>query len=292
MFKGLFTALITPFDKGRIDADAFVRLIEFQISSGVDGLVVCGTTGESAVMTPQEYKQTVELCVKTVKGRVPVIAGTGCNDTEKTIANTHTAQKAGADAALIVTPYYNKPTQEGLFLHYRAVHEASDLPVILYNVPGRTGVNLSPETVGRLSRLERIAGIKDATPDLMRPLRLRAAAEKKDFSILSGEDASIVAFLAHGGDGCISVTANVAPALCAGLHRAWAEKDWERIAYLRDLLLPLHDAMFVESNPAPVKYAAARLGFGDGSLRLPLCEISEKSKEVVLSAMHAAGIAE
>lgn len=290
MFKGLFTALITPFDKGRIDTDAFVRLIEFQIGSGVDGLLVCGTTGESVVMTPQEYEQTVTLCVKTVAGRVPVIAGTGCNDTAKTIENTRVAEKAGADAALIVTPYYNKPTQEGLFLHYQAVHEAVSLPFFLYNVPGRTGVNISPETVGRLSRLERVAGIKDATPDLMRPLRLRAAAERKDFAIFSGEDASIVAFLAHGGDGCFSVTSNVAPALCADLHRAWEKKDWERIAFLRDLLLPLHDAMFVESNPAPVKYAAARLGFGDGSLRLPLCEISDKSKEIVLSAMKSAGI--
>ncbi len=290
MFKGLFTALITPFKNGQIDTDVFVRLIEFQIDAGVDGLVVCGTTGESAVMTSKEYEQTVELCIKTVNKRVPVIVGTGSNDTQKTIANTCFAEKAGADGALIVTPYYNKPTQEGLFLHYRAVHDASKLPIILYNVPGRTGVNISPETVGRLAHLTRIAAIKDATPDLMRPLRLRAAVEKKDFSILSGEDASIVAFLAHGGDGCISVTSNVAPALCVELHRAWAKKDWDRIAYLRDLLLPLHDAMFVESNPAPVKYAAAQLGFGDGSLRLPLCEISEKSKEVVLSALRVAGV--
>ena len=291
MFKGLYTAIITPFDRGRVDTDAFTRLIEFQIGSGVDGLVVCGTTGESAVMTPQEYEQTISLCVKTVGGRVPVIAGTGCNDTAKTIANTRVAEQAGANAALIVTPYYNKPTQEGLFLHYQAVHEASNLPIILYNVPGRTGVNISPETVGRLSAFDRIVGIKDATPDLMRPLRLRAAVKKKDFSILSGEDASIVAFLAHGGDGCISVTANVAPALCAEVHRAWAIKNWERVACLRDLLLDLHDAMFIESNPAPVKFAAAQLGFGNGELRLPLCEITQKSKEIVLSAMKSAGIA-
>ncbi len=292
MFKGLFTALITPFEKGNIDRDAFVRLIEFQIKSGVDGIVVCGTTGESAVMSEQEYEQTIDLCVKTVNGRVPVIAGTGCNDTAKTIEKTKFAQKAGADAALIVTPYYNKPTQEGLFLHYQAVHDETTLPIILYNVPGRTGVNVGVDTVARLSGLPRIVGIKDATPDLMRPLRLKQAIQRKDFSVLSGEDASIVAFLAHGGDGCISVTANVAPAMCATLHRAWERKDWSEIERLRDLLLPLHDAMFVETNPAPVKYAAAQLGFGDGSLRLPLCEVSEKSKEIILSALQSAGVAE
>lgn len=292
MFKGLFTALITPFEKGNIDRDAFVRLIEFQIKSGVDGIVVCGTTGESAVMSEQEYEQTIDLCVKTVNGRVPVIAGTGCNDTAKTIEKTKFAQKAGADAALIVTPYYNKPTQEGLFLHYQAVHDETTLPIILYNVPGRTGVNVGVDTVARLSGLPRIVGIKDATPDLMRPLRLKQAIQRKDFSVLSGEDASIVAFLAHGGDGCISVTANVAPAMCTTLHRAWERKDWSEIERLRDLLLPLHDAMFVETNPAPVKYAAAQLGFGDGSLRLPLCEVSEKSKEIILSALQSAGVAE
>lgn len=292
MFKGLFTALITPFEKGNIDRDAFVRLIEFQIKSGVDGIVVCGTTGESAVMSEQEYEQTIDLCVKTVNGRVPVIAGTGCNDTAKTIEKTKFAQKAGADAALIVTPYYNKPTQEGLFLHYQAVHDETTLPIILYNVPGRTGVNVGVDTVARLSGLPRIVGIKDATPDLMRPLRLKQAIQRKDFSVLSGEDASIVAFLAHGGDGCISVTANVAPAMCTTLHRAWERKDWSEIERLRDLLLPLHDAMFVETNPAPVKYAAAQLGFGDGSLRLPLCEVSEKSKEIILSALQSTGVAE
>ena len=292
MFKGLFTALITPFKKGNVDWDAFVRLIEYQIKSGVGGIVVCGTTGESAVMSEQEYKQTVELCVKTVNGRVPVIVGTGGNDTARTIEKTKFAQKAGADAALIVTPYYNKPTQEGLFLHYQAVHDETTLPIVLYNVPGRTGVNIGIDTVARLSGLSRIVGIKDATPDLMRPLRLKMAIERKDISALSGEDASIVAFLAHGGDGCISVTANVAPTLCAALHQAWERKDWSEIERLRDLLLPLHDAMFVETNPAPVKYAAAQLGFGDGSLRLPLCEVSEKSKEIILTALHSTGVAE
>lgn len=291
MFTGLYTALITPFNRGQIDAEAFCRLIEFQIVSGVNGLVVCGTTGESAVMTAQEYEQVIALCVKTVAGRIPVIAGTGGNNTQRVIENTRLAKTLGADAALIVTPYYNKPTQQGLFEHYQAVHEACDLPIILYNVPGRTGVSLNIDTIARLAQLPRIIGIKDATPDLMRPLKIRAAVEKEDFSVLSGEDATIVAFLAHGGHGCISVTANIAPALCARLHYAWAAKDWPEIERLRDLLWPLHEAMFVETNPCPVKYAASLVGYGDGSVRLPLCEISDMSKEKVKAALCAAGIA-
>lgn len=289
MFKGLFTALVTPFDNGRIDDEAFQRLIEFQIASGANGLVPCGTTGESAVMTPEEHLHVIELCVKTAAGRVPVIAGTGSNDTHKVIKTTLAAQKAGADAALVVTPYYNKPTQEGLFRHFKAVHDAVSLPVVMYNVPGRTGVNMSVETIGRLAELPRIIGIKDATPDLMRPLKIRAAV-RDDFSVLSGEDGTVVAFLAHGGDGCISVASNIAPKLYAGLHKAWADKDWPEICRLRDLLAPLSEAMFVETNPCPVKYAASLLGYGDGSLRLPLWEISDKSKETVKAAMQAAGV--
>ncbi len=290
MFTGLYTALITPFDGTRIDTEAFCRLIEYQIAAGVDGLVVCGTTGESPTLTPSEYEQLVRLCVKTVAGRVAVIVGTGGNNTRKTVENTQFAKKAGADAALIVTPYYNKPTQQGLFEHYSAVHDATDLPIILYNVPGRTGVNLSVETIARLAELPRIAGIKDAVADIMRPLKIRAAVKKRDFSVLSGEDATIVAFLAHGGDGCISVTANVAPTLCAGLHRAWRNKDWQEVERLRDLLWPLHEIMFIETNPSPVKYAASLLGFGDGSVRLPLCRISPQSETAVRETLHSAGL--
>lgn len=290
MLTGLYTALITPFNQGQIDAEAFCRLIEFQIASGVNGLVVCGTTGESAVMTQEEYASVIKLCVQTVAGRVPVIAGTGSNNTAHSIENTLLAKDLGADAALIVTPYYNKPTQQGLFEHYQAIHDACDLPIILYNVPGRTGVNIGVETVARLAQKPRIVGIKDAVPDLMRPLKIRAAVNRDDFSVLSGEDATIVAFLAHGGHGCISVTANIAPAQCAQLHRFWAQKDWSEIERLRDLLWPLHEAMFVETNPSPVKYAASLLGYGDGSVRLPLCEISQHSKEIVQAAMRSAGI--
>ncbi|MGN0904882.1 MAG: 4-hydroxy-tetrahydrodipicolinate synthase [Alphaproteobacteria bacterium] len=291
MFKGSFTALVTPFRNGIIDEEAFQRFIGWQIDEGTEGLVPCGTTGESATMTPDEQTRVIELCVKTVRGRVPVIAGTGTNDTAKTIHLTQTAQKLGADAALLVTPYYNKPSQEGLFQHYKAVHDATRIPLVLYNVPGRTGVNLTPETVGRLAELPRIAGIKDATPDIVRPLKLRQAAGP-DFALLSGEDASVVAFLAHGGDGCISVTANIAPRACASLHRAWARKDWAEVCRLRDFLLPLHEAMFIETNPCPVKFAASMLGFGDGSLRLPLWQISDASREIVRRAMESAGIRE
>lgn len=287
MFQGSFTALITPFKNGKIDDDAFTRLIVRQIEQGTDGLVVCGTTGESATMTTEEREHVIALCVKTANRKIPVIAGTGTNDTAKTIEATRRAKELGADAALVVTPYYNKPSQEGLYRHFKAVHDAVDLPVILYNVPGRTGVCLSVETIGRLAELPRIAGIKDATPDLLRPIQIRRAVPDT-FSVLSGEDATIVAFLAHGGNGCISVTANIAPKECADLHKAWTRKDWAEVARLRDLLLDLHQAMFVESNPCPVKYAASLQGFGDGSLRLPLYEISDASKQVVRSAMKAA----
>ena len=286
MFQGSFTALITPFKNGQIDDDAFTRLVVRQIEQGTDGLVVCGTTGESATMTTEEREHVIALCVKTANRKIPVIAGTGTNDTAKTIEATRRAKELGADAALVVTPYYNKPSQEGLYRHFKAVHDAVDLPIILYNVPGRTGVCLSVETVGRLAELPRIAGIKDATPDLLRPIQIRRAVPDT-FSVLSGEDATIIAFLAHGGNGCISVTANIAPKECSDLHKAWARKDWAEIARLRDLLLDLHQAMFVESNPCPVKYAASLQGFGDGSLRLPLCEISDASKQVVRSAMKA-----
>ncbi|CCZ22885.1 dihydrodipicolinate synthase 2 [Acetobacter sp. CAG:977] len=289
MLKGSLTALITPFRQGEIDEEAFVRFIEFQLREGTQGLVVCGTTGESAVMTPEEHARTIELCVKTVAKRVPVIAGTGTNDTQKTLRMTQKAKELGADAALLVTPYYNKPSQEGLYRHFKFIHDETDIPLILYNVPGRTGVNISVETVGRLSELPRIEGIKDATPDILRPIKIRQAV-KKEFSVLSGEDATVVAFLAHGGDGCISVTANVAPRLCRALHNAWALKDFETLATLRDELLPLHEAMFVETNPCPVKYAAALLGFGDGSVRLPLWEISESSKQKVRDALSSLGI--
>lgn len=280
MFKGSLTALITPFKNQKIDDEAFIRLINDQIAAGTDGLVVCGTTGESATMTQEEYEHVVSLCIQTVNHRIPVIVGTGANNTDKALDQTHFAWKMGADAALIVTPYYNKPTQNGLFAHYKTIQDSIDLPIILYNVPGRTGVNLTIETIGKLAELPRIVGIKDATADLLRPIEIRKVAGPS-FDILSGEDATVVAFLAHGGDGCISVSANIVPKELAELHHAWQAGNFKKVAEIRDKLHDLHLAMFVETNPCPVKYAAALLGYGDGTVRLPLVEITDSSKKVV-----------
>lgn len=289
MFKGSYVALITPFIDKNFDEDSFKRFINWQIDSGTEGLVVCGTTGECATMTAEEHLHVVDVCVKTAAKRVPVIAGAGSNDTMKTIYTAQTMQNLGADGLLIVTPYYNKPSQKGLFEHYKAVHDATALPIILYNVPGRTGVDMSVDTISLLAKLPRIAGIKEASADLSKVLKIRRKVPES-FALLSGEDATVAAFLAQGGHGCISVTANVAPAQCAQLHAAWRTQNRAAFNSLRDKLAPLHDAMFVESNPSPVKYAASLLGYGDGSLRQPLWEISDASKEVVRSAMRSAGV--
>ncbi|MCQ2914730.1 MAG: 4-hydroxy-tetrahydrodipicolinate synthase [Alphaproteobacteria bacterium] len=289
MFKGSFVALITPFKNKKVDDKAFVKLIEDQIKAGTDGVVVCGTTGEAATMSAEEYEHCISLCVKTVNKRVPVIAGCGTNSTEKTIENTKLCKKLGVDAGLIVTPYYNKPTQVGLYEHYKAVVMECDLPIILYNVPGRTGVNISIDTIGKLAKLKNIVGIKDATNDLLRPIQIREVAGE-DFSILSGEDATIVAFLAHGGDGCISVSANIVPEKLAKLHDAWQEGDFKTVAKYRDELLPVHQVMFIETNPCPVKYAASLIGYGDGSLRLPLVEVSDNSKLVIKDTLKKVGV--
>lgn len=289
MFKGSYVALITPFIDKNFDEDSFKRFINWQIDSGTEGLVVCGTTGECATMTAEEHMHVVDVCVKTAAKRVPVIAGAGSNDTMKTIYTAQTMQNLGVDGLLIVTPYYNKPSQKGLFEHYKAVHDATALPIILYNVPGRTGVDMSVDTISLLAKLPRIAGIKEASADLSKVLKIRRKVPES-FALLSGEDATVAAFLAQGGHGCISVTANVAPAQCAQLHAAWRTQNRAAFNSLRDKLAPLHDAMFVESNPSPVKYAASLLGYGDGSLRQPLWEISDASKEVVRSAMRSAGV--
>ncbi len=289
MLKGLFSAIVTPFKEDGIDQDAFQHLIENQISQGISGLVVCGTTGESVTLTSQEYEQAIKLCVQFADKKVPVIAGTGTNDTNKTIKNTLLAQSLGADAALIVTPYYNKPTQEGLYQHYLAIHEATNLDIILYNVPSRTAVNLEIETIRKLSLLPRIKAIKDATSDIMRPLKIKSVVSK-DFCVLSGEDASLLAFLAHGGDGCISVTANIAPKLCSDLYKAWQEGDLKTAFELRDKLLSLNEVMFIETNPCPVKYGVSLQGFGSEKTRLPLVEVSLPSKEKIKQAMQTAGV--
>jgi 4-hydroxy-tetrahydrodipicolinate synthase len=289
MFKGSIVALITPFRDGRVDEKAFAALIDWQIAEGTNGLVPCGTTGESPTLSHEEHMAVIELCVKAAKGRVPVIAGTGSNSTEEAIMLTRHAKEAGAAAALVVTPYYNKPTQEGLYRHYRAIHDAVDLPILIYNIPGRSVIDMSVATMARLAELKNIVGVKDATADLVRPVRTRLAIGR-DFCQLSGEDATVVPFLAQGGVGCISVTANIAPRLCAELHRAWAKGDFAKVGEINDKLIPVHDAMFVETNPMPVKYAASLLGLCTGELRLPLVEVTDATKERVKAALAGAGI--
>ena len=289
MFEGSNVALITPFRDGQVDEPAFLEFVEWQIQEGTDGVVPCGTTGESPTLSVDEHMRVTEMCLEVAKGRVPVMAGTGSNSTDEAIALTRHAKEAGADAALVVTPYYNKPTQEGLYRHYKAIHDAVDLPIIIYNIPGRCIVDMSVETMTRLAKLSNIVGVKDATCDLSRPMRTRLAIGE-DFCMLSGEDGTAVPFLAGGGDGCISVTGNVAPRLCADMHRAWREREVDACMKLQDRLMPLHLALFCETSPAPVKYAASLLDKSSAEVRLPLCEISEESKGTVKAAMTGAGL--
>lgn len=289
MFKGSITALITPFRDGAVDADAFQRFIEWQIDEGTSALVPCGTTGESPTLSHEEHMRVVELCIEAAGGRVPVIAGTGSNSTAEAILLTEHAKRAGAAAALVVLPYYNKPTPEGQYQHFKAIHDAVDIPIIIYNIPGRSVVDMSVETMARLAKLPNIIGVKDATQDLVRPMLTRLAIGP-NFCQLSGEDATVVPFLAQGGHGCISVTANVAPRLCADLHAAWARRDLDTVMALNERLMPLHKALFIESSPAPVKYAASLLGHCRAELRLPLCEVTEATKAQLRQAMSDAGI--
>ncbi len=289
MFKGSFTALITPFSHGKVDERAFQDFVDWQIKEGSHGLVPCGTTGESPTLSHEEHNRVTALCIEVAKGRVPVIAGTGSNSTEEAIALARHAEKAGADAQLVVTPYYNKPTQEGLYRHFKAIHDACGLPILIYNIPPRSVVDMSVETMARLAELPRIIGVKDATNDLTRPLRTRLAIGAK-FCQMSGEDATAVAFLAQGGHGCISVTANVAPKLCAEMHGAWQRGDIAAVQSLNERLMPLHLALFAETSPAPVKYAASLLGLGSDEVRLPLCEVQETTKARIREAMALLGL--
>jgi 4-hydroxy-tetrahydrodipicolinate synthase len=289
MFKGSIVALITPFKDGKVDEKAFQAFVEWQIAQGTQGLVPCGTTGESPTLSHEEHMRVVELCVNAAAGRVAVIAGTGSNSTAEAVALTRHAKEAGADAALVVTPYYNKPSQEGLYQHYKAIHDAVELPIVIYNIPGRCVVDMSVATMARLAKLPNIVGVKDATADLTRPLRTRLEIGP-DFCQLSGEDATITAFLAQGGHGCISVTANIAPAQCAALHRAWQAGDLATVERLRDQLMPLHNAMFVETSPGPVKYAASLLGLCSEELRLPLVSVTDGTRATMRDAMVKAGV--
>ncbi|MEE9139215.1 MAG: 4-hydroxy-tetrahydrodipicolinate synthase [Alphaproteobacteria bacterium] len=289
MFKGSFVALITPFRDGKVDDKAFQSLVDRQIAEGTHGLVPCGTTGESPTLSHDEHMRVVELCVEASAGRVPVIAGTGSNSTEEAVMLTRHARQAGAAAALVVTPYYNKPTQEGLYQHFKAVHDAADIPIVIYNIPGRSVVDMSVATMARLAELANIVGVKDATGDLARPLRTRLAVGA-DFCQLSGEDATAVPFLIQGGVGCISVTANIAPKPCAEMHNAWAAGKLAKVIEINEYLLPVHDSLFVETSPGPVKYAASLLGLCSAETRLPLCEVSETTKERVRAALVSAGL--
>jgi 4-hydroxy-tetrahydrodipicolinate synthase len=284
MFQGSITALITPFRNGAVDETAFQKFVDWQVKQGTQALVPCGTTGESPTLSHEEHMRVVELCIEAAARRVPVIAGTGSNSTAEAIRLTRHAKKAGADAALVVTPYYNKPTQEGLYQHFKAVHDAADLPIVIYNIPGRCVIDMSVDTMARLAKLPNIVGVKDATADLARPLATRLAIGSK-FCQLSGEDATALPFLAQGGHGCISVTSNIAPRLCADMHEAWARGDLQAAMAINERLMPLHQALFCETSPGPVKYAASLMGFCSAETRLPLAEIAEASRERVKRAL-------
>ncbi len=289
MFKGSFTALITPFKNGQVDDQAFTRLVEWQIEEGTHGLVPVGTTGECPTLSHDEHKHVVELCIKTARKRVPVIAGAGSNSTAEAIDFTRHAKKAGADAVLHVTGYYNKPTQEGLYQHFKAINDAVDIPIFLYNVPPRTIVDISVATMGRCAKLTNVVGVKDATANVSRVTMQRLACGN-DFVQLSGEDATALGFNVHGGVGCISVTSNVAPRLCSEFQSACMKGDWKTAREIQDRLMPLHDALFCETSPGPVKYAASRLGLCSAETRLPLVPIAEESKKKVDAALVSAGL--
>jgi 4-hydroxy-tetrahydrodipicolinate synthase len=289
LFHGSITALITPFKDGAVDEAAFRKMVDWQISQGTHGLVPCGTTGESPTLNHDEHRRVIELCIETAAGRVPVIAGTGSNSTAEAVELTRHAKNAGADGALVVTPYYNKPTQEGLYLHFKAVNDAADIPIVIYNIPGRSIVDMSVDTMARLFKLKNIVGVKDATADMARVSQQRAALGH-EFIQLSGEDATALGFMAHGGHGCISVSSNVAPALCSEFQLACMGGNYKRALELQERLMPLHDALFVEANPGPVKYAAEKLGLCGNETRLPLAPIVPASRAAVDEALTVVGL--
>ncbi len=288
-FYGSIPALITPFRNGIVDERAFQTLVERQVSEGSHALVPCGTTGESATLSLQEHIRVVELCVEAAAGKVPVIAGAGSNNTAHAIELARAVKNADADAALVVAPYYNKPSQDGLVAHFAAINDAVDIPIVVYNVPGRTVTDISVETMGRLAKLSHVVGLKDASADLSRVTRHRAVCGA-GFIQLSGEDPSAIGFNAEGGKGCISVTANVAPKLCAQLQEATLRGDFEAARSIDDKLAPLHKAMFCEPSPAPAKYACSLLGLCSEELRLPLVPCTERAKAQVREAMTHAGL--
>ena len=290
MFKGSNVALITPFKDDKLDTESYIKLINFHIENGTNGLVPAGTTGESPTLSHDEHQKVIELCIKEAKGKIPVIAGTGSNSTAEAVELTKHAEKAGADGALVVTPYYNKPTQEGLYQHYKAINDNTSLPIIIYNIPSRCVIDMTVDTMARLFELKNIAGVKDATGDLK---RLDQTIEKlgHEFIQLTGEDGLAFEFNKRGGVGIISVTANIAPKLCSDMQRCSKSKSDNEIKEaerIDQLLQPLHKSLFLESNPAPVKYAAKLLGLCDDSIRLPLVKINKETQEEVTKALRAA----
>ncbi len=289
MFTGSMTALVTPFRADEFDEQAYRGLIEFQIGAGTDALVPCGTTGESPTLSHEEHDHVVDVCIAAVAGRVPVIAGAGSNSTREALRLTRHARDAGADAALLITPYYNKPTQEGLFRHYAHIAEKVDIPIVLYNVPGRTGVNLLPETVARLAQIPTIVAIKEASGDLRQASRIIEMCGER-ITVISGDDFTVLPLLAIGGKGVISVVSNVAPALMARLVDAFFAGDYAAAREAHYKLAPLSDAMFIETNPIPVKTALALMGRIAPEFRLPMCPLSEKNRERLSGALRAAGL--
>lgn len=289
MFRGSFVALITPFRDGTVDEAALRKMVNWQIESGTHGLVPVGTTGESPTLTEAEHKRAIEIVVEEAAGRVPVIAGAGSNNPQEAVEYSRHAQAAGADAVLSVAGYYNRPNQEGLYQQFKMIHDAIDIPVVIYNIPPRAIVDVLPETMARLAELPRVVGVKDATGDLSRISMERMVIEG-DFSYLSGEDMTAMAYNANGGNGCISVTANVAPALCSQLHEACQAGDFAAALAIQDRLAPLHKALFAEPSPCGVKYAASLLGLCEETARLPIVEMSAEGKANVKAALHSAGL--
>ena len=289
MFKGSMPALVTPFQNGELDLDTLKRLVEWQISEGSTGLVPVGTTGESPTLTHDEHETVIAEVVKAAAGRVPVIAGAGSNNTVETIRFVEFAKEIGADAALVVTPYYNTPTQRGLVAHFTAAHDCADIPIIIYNIPGRSIVDMTPATMGELAKLDRIAGVKDATGDLARVSQQRASCGA-DFVQLSGEDATALGFNAHGGVGCISVTANVAPKLCAEFQAATLSADYALALEYQDKLMPLHEAIFIEPGLVGAKYGLSKLGLCSEEVRSPLTGLEDSTKAAIDAAMAHAGL--
>jgi 4-hydroxy-tetrahydrodipicolinate synthase len=287
--RGSIPALITPMKDGAVDEAAFRKLVNWQIAQGSHGLVPCGTTGESPTLSHDEHMRVIEICVEEANGRVPVIAGAGSNATAEAIALTKHAKKVGADAVLSVTGYYNKPSQEGQYRHFMAIAEAVDIPILVYNIPGRAIVEIGVETMARLAKHKNIVGVKDATANLMRPSRERGAIGK-DWRLISGEDGTALGYMAHGGHGCISVTANIAPKLCSDFQNACMQGAFEQALKIQDQLMPVHDAMFCEPSPAPVKYAASLLGLCTDEVRLPLVPATDEARAKVKAALTDAGI--